>query len=333
MNVDVLKETVQTLLADGKGILAADETPANIGRKFACLHLDNTPENRSRYREMLFTSEGIEKYISGVILQDETIRQSGKDQQTYSKYLLDKGILSGIKVDMGLVPFAEGSLETITQGLDGLVERLKEYKESFAKFAKWRAVIHISNNELPTDAAIQANVEALAEYAYICQSVDIVPIVEPEVLMDGNHTIETCYDVTKRVLTALFKALEQRGVLLEGILLKPNMVVAGLMCDVQASAEDVANKTLACFKETLPSALPGIVFLSGGQSDELAIEHLALMNKQKPLPWVLSFSYGRALQRKALTVWKGDDSNVLSAQDAFLSQAKLNSLAALGEFA
>lgn len=333
MSRDILIETVKTLLAEGKGILAADETPSNIGKKFSVLHIENTSQNRARYREMLFTAKGIETYISGVILQDETIHQFGKDGLEFSKHLADKGILSGIKVDLGLVPLDEYTQETITQGLEGLGERLQSYKDFLAKFAKWRAVIHIKDNLYPTDAAIEANVEALAEYAYICQSFGIVPIVEPEVLMDGVHTIDVCYAVTKRVLGALFKALIQRGVIIEGMLLKPNMVVAGLMCNSQATPHEVAEKTLQCFKETLPENLPGVVFLSGGQADELAIEHLALMNQQQPLPWTLSFSYGRALQRKALTAWKGDDANLEVAQGMFLEQARLNSLATLGKFA
>lgn len=334
MNKNILRNTVQTILTKGKGILAADETPGNIGKKFQVLHLDNTAENRREYREMLFSAEGIENYISGVIMQDETINQFNSKGEGFSDYLGRKGILSGIKVDLGVMPFQDNPVETITTGLDGLRESLERYKALKAVFAKWRAVIHIDvANNIPSSEAITANVNALAEYAALCQQHDIVPIVEPEVLMDGSHDIDVSYQVTINVLKVLFEALSAKGVDLEGILLKPNMVLAGLMCANQSSPQVVAQRTLECFKESVPSAVPGIVFLSGGQSDELAIQHLALMNQGQETPWVLSFSYGRALQRKALTIWKGIDANVLAAQAAFIEQARLNSLATFGRIA
>jgi fructose-bisphosphate aldolase class I len=267
-------------------------------------------------------------------MQDETINQFNSKGEGFADYLHRKGILSGIKVDLGVAPFQDDSVETITTGLEGLGDRLERYKELKAVFAKWRGVIHIDvANNSPSQEAITANVNALAEYAAVCQQYDIVPIVEPEVLMDGAHDIDVSYRVTTNVLKALFEALSAKGVDLEGILLKPNMVLAGLMCANQSSPQMVAQKTLESFKESMPSAVPGIVFLSGGQSDELAIQHLALMNQGADIPWVLSFSYGRALQRKALTIWKGMDVNVLAAQAAFIEQARLNSLATLGQIA
>lgn len=332
MNKETLVSTIKSLLTKGKGILAADETPANIGKKFSTLHIENTPQNRQRYRDMLFSALHIEDYISGVIMQDETIHQRTKENIDFPELLKNKAILTGIKVDLGLQPFNQDSIETVTKGLDGLGERLQAYKACSASFAKWRSVIHIDpKNGKPSKEAMLANVEGLAEYAYICQQEGVVPIVEPEVLMDGAHGIEQSYEVTAAILEYLFKALDDRGVYIEGMLLKPNMVIPGLMCVNQVSPEIVAEKTLECFKNTLPSTLPGIVFLSGGQRDELAIKHLALMNQSENLPWVLSFSYGRALQRQALTLWKGQDENVPAAQAAFIEQARLNSLATLGQ--
>lgn len=335
MNKDILNSTVKHLLEKGKGILAADETPTNIGQKFASLHIENTSDNRRKYREMLFSAPNMESYISGVILQDETIHQFASCGLEFGPYLQEKGLRAGIKVDLGLGPFRNGVVETITKGLEGLYDRLSAYKNFGASFAKWRAVIHINpSDQLPTAEAIEANANILAEYAYKCQKSDVVPIVEPEVLMNGNHYINVSYDVTKRTLTAVFNALKDQGVYLGGMLLKPNMVISGLMCPNQASPEDVAAKTLACFKETVPAEVPGIVFLSGGQRDELAIKHLELMNQSaEQLPWVLSFSYGRALQRQALTAWKGDDQNITAAQKAFMEQARLNSLATFGKSA
>jgi len=335
MNKETLNATVKALLTKGKGILAADETPSNIGKKFEVLHIENTPENRRRYREMLFTSPKIENYISGVIMQDETIRQSLPEGKAFPTLLKEKDMLTGIKVDLGLDPLNNDPIETITKGLDGLGDRLESYKKYSATFAKWRSVIHIDpDKNKPTAQAIQANVEGLAQYAYICQQHDIVPIVEPEVLMDGNHTIETSFEVTSTVLKTLFTTLKSRGVYIEGILLKPNMVIPGLMCSDQKSPETVAEQTLKCFHNTVPTNVPGIVFLSGGQRDELSIKHLALMNQSAiDLPWVLSFSYGRALQRQALTAWKGQDANLQTAQAAFIEQARLNSLAAVGQLA
>jgi fructose-bisphosphate aldolase class I len=332
MNKDALKITTATLLTKGKGILAADETPANIGKKFAALHVENSSDNRRKYREMLFSTPGIEQYISGVILQDETINQFASVGVEFSSFLKTLGILSGIKVDFGLGAFNDDPIETITKGLEGLGDRLEAYKLHLASFAKWRAVIHIdAKNGKPTSAAMQANAEDLAEYAYICQQHDIVPIVEPEVLMDGDHTIDTSYRITYAMLETLFNELERRGVFMEGILLKPNMIIPGLMCLEQAHPEVVAQQTLECFKLTVPADVPGIVFLSGWQSDDLAIQHLALMNQSENLPWILSFSYGRALQRKALTLWKGAGENVPIAQQAFIEQTRLNALATLGQ--
>lgn len=334
MNKNILNTTISSILSKGKGILAADETPSNIGKKFEVLHVENTAENRRRYREMLFAAPGIEHNISAIILQDETINQFNSQGNEFSSALKEKGILSGIKVDLGVAPFNDDPIETITKGLEGLGDRLDRYKEHHAMFAKWRAVIHIDPSKgKPTTEAIRANVEALAEYALICQQHDIVPIVEPEVLMEGEHPIEVSHQVTSTVLKAMFEALNQKDVYLGGLLLKPNMVISGLMCPDQATPEMVAQKTLECFKETVPSDVPGIVFLSGGQRDDLAIKHLALMNQTTDLPWVLSFSYGRALQRKALTTWKGQDANVPAAQEAFIEQAHLNSLATLGQIA
>lgn len=332
MNKNILKNTVQIILAKGKGVLAADETPGNIGKKFQVLHIDNTAENRRKYREVLFSAPGIEQYISGVIMHDETINQLSSKGEGFASYLQGKKILSGIKVDLGVSPFNNDPLETITIGLEGLGARLDQYKKLNAVFAKWRGVIHIDiANNKPSKEAIEANVNALADYAAICQQHDIVPIVEPEVLMEGSHDIDASYRVTLDVLKALFEALARKGVDLEGVLLKPNMVLAGLMCSNQPLAQTVAEKTLACFKASVPSNLPGIVFLSGGQSDDLAAKHLALMNQVSDLSWVLSFSYGRALQRKALTIWKGLEGNVPAAQEAFVDQVRLNSLATLGQ--
>jgi fructose-bisphosphate aldolase, class I len=332
MNKDILKVTVNAILSKGKGILAADETPSNIGKKFEVLHIENTAENRRKYREMLFTAPKIEDYISGVIMQDETISQSTDSGEWFSSFLNEKGIHTGIKVDLGVAPFNNDSIETITKGIAGLGERLEGYKAQQATFAKWRGVIHTDQaTGKPSLEAINANVDALADYAFICQQHDIVPIVEPEVLMDGVHSIDESYDVTTRVLNALFEALKRKNVYLEGVLLKPNMVLSGLMCPEQAAPKLVAQKTLDCFSKTVPSDVSGIVFLSGGQRDDLAIQHLALMNQTTDLPWVLTFSYGRALQRKALTTWKGQDTNVQAAQEAFMEQARLNSLASRGK--
>lgn len=331
MNNPQMLSTVNSLLQRGRGILAADETPGNIGKKLESLHVENTEENRRRYRELLFTTLDIEDYISGVILQDETIRQSTKSGTPFTQILHDKNILFGIKVDLGLEPITATSPETMTKGLDTLPQRLKEYKKLGATFAKWRAVIHISDHEkLPSQSAIEHNANDLAEYAKICQDHDIVPIVEPEVLMDGTHNANTTFIVTQTVLASVFNALAKHDVQTNCILLKPNMVVPGLMCTTQLSVSEVAKKTLDCFMQTLPSNLPGVVFLSGGQSDKLAVDHLAEMNKNKDLPWVLSFSYGRALQRKALLAWNGQDDNITKAQETFLQQAQSCSKACLG---
>ncbi len=331
MNNQHLTNTITALLSNGKGILAADETPGNIGKKLSVLHIENTAENRRRYREMLFTTPGIDNYISGVILQDETIHQATNAGIQFTQLLHDKNIHVGIKVDLGLTPFSSESPESRTQGLDELDVRLQKYASLGATFAKWRAVIHINaESNLPTQQAIQKNVDDLAKYAFACQRNNIVPIVEPEILMEGTHTIDTTFQISKKVLTALFDALALHSVDLTRILLKPSMVIPGIMCTDQASEPLIAQKTLECFTQALPDALPGVVFLSGGQSDSAAVNHLAIMNQSINLPWILSFSYGRALQRKAMLAWAGKDENTLPAQTALLTQAKLCSLATLG---
>lgn len=328
----LIQEIAQQLVAPGKGILAADESTGTIQKRFDSIGVASTEETRRAYRELLFTTVGIENYISGVILYDETIRQSTKDGVLFSKFLLNKGILPGIKVDTGAKPLAGADGETLTEGLDGLLERLKEYKDMGAAFAKWRAVIAISD-VLPSERAIRMNAEALAGYAALCQEAGIVPIVEPEVLMEGTHTIERCFEVTKMTLVRVFDELKKQQVQLDGILLKPNMVIAGDKSPVEASPETVAEMTVKCFLETVPVDVPGIVFLSGGQSEAEACVHLQAMNAMDMVfPWELSFSYGRALQSSALKAWGGKPENVPAAQAAFLRRAKLVSAARSGTY-
>jgi fructose-bisphosphate aldolase class I len=331
MDIATLSATAEALVAPGKGILAADESSGTIKKRFDSISTESTESNRRDYREMLFTAKGIAEYISGVILFDETIRQTAADGTLLVKLLEDQGIIPGIKVDLGAKPLALSEGETVTEGLDGLRERLAEYRGLGARFAKWRATYSISD-ALPSADCIDVNAHALARYAALCQEADIVPIVEPEVLMDGDHTIERSFQVTSDVLDALYEALYVQRVRLDGTLLKPNMVLSGYGASQQATVEEVAEATVRCFRATVPSAVPGIVFLSGGQSDELATAHLNAMNQLGPHPWQLSFSYGRALQAPALKAWKGESANVDAGRDAFLHRARLNSAARSGSY-
>ncbi|MCZ2328818.1 class I fructose-bisphosphate aldolase [Bartonella sp. F02] len=330
-----LEDIALSLVKAGKGILAADESTATIGKRFESIGIESTQDNRRAYREILFTAkEAMESAISGVILYDETIRQKASTGQMLTDIIREAGALPGIKVDTGAKPLAGFENETITEGLDGLRERLKEYYALGARFAKWRAVIAIDEHSLPTKGAISQNAQALARYAALCQEVGIVPIVEPEVLMDGQsrqHSIGRCYDVTKTVLKTVFEALFEARVVLEGMILKPNMVIDGK--DIRkASLEEVAEKTIYVLKQTVPAAVPGIAFLSGGQSDEEATAHLSAMNAMGSFPWVLTFSYGRALQAAALKMWGGKHENITAAQKAFGHRARMNHLAALGQW-
>jgi fructose-bisphosphate aldolase class I len=319
------------LVAPGRGILAADESSGTIKKRFDSIGLDSTEDNRRAYRDMLFTAPGLGEHISGVILYDETIRQQSLDGVQFSKVLEAAGMIPGIKVDTGAKPLAGFPKETVTEGLDGLRERLAEYVKLGARFTKWRAVIDIGPG-IPTRFAIEANAHALARYAALSQEAGLVPIVEPEVLMDGDHDIERCYDASVTTLRALFVQLAEHRVSLEGLLLKTNMVLAGKKCPTQASAGEIAAATLRCFRNTVPTAVPGIVFLSGGQDDVPATENLNEMNKVGPLPWELSFSYGRALQAPALKAWKGETSNVEAGQNALLHRAKCNGAARSGSY-
>jgi len=331
MDIATLSATAQALVAPGKGILAADESSGTIKKRFDSISVESTETNRRDYREMLFTAKDVGNYISGVILFDETLRQDAADGTPLVKLLEGQGIIPGIKVDLGAKPLAGAEGETVTEGLDGLRERLAEYHALGARFAKWRATYTISAT-LPSAYCIDVNAHALARYAALCQEAGIVPIVEPEVLMDGEHTIARSFEVTSAVLDALYEALFLQRVRLEGTLLKPNMVLSGYSCAQQASVDEVADATVRCFKATVPAAVPGIVFLSGGQSDELATAHLNAMNRIGDLPWQLSFSYGRALQAPALKAWKGETANLDAGRDAFLHRAKLNSAARSGSY-
>ncbi len=331
MDIAELTSNARALVAPGKGILAADESTGTIKKRFDSIGTESTETNRRDYREMLFTAPGVAEYISGVILFDETIRQSTAGGTTLVKVLQDQGIIPGIKVDLGAKPLAGAEGETVTEGLDGLRERLAEYYALGARFAKWRATYSITDT-LPSAYCIDVNAHTLARYAALCQEANIVPIVEPEVLMDGDHTIERSYDVTSAVLDALFDALFDQRVRLDGALLKPNMVMSGYGAAAQAGVQEVAEATVSCFRATVPAAVPGIVFLSGGQSDELATAHLDAMNRLGPHPWQLSFSYGRALQSAALNAWKGDSANVEAGRSAFLHRARLNGAARSGSY-
>ena len=329
---ETLQQIAKAMVAPGKGILAADESSGTIKKRFDAINTESNENSRRDYREFMFrTADAMKNHISGVILFDETIRQKAADGTPLVDIIKAAGSLPGIKVDAGAKPMAGFPGETITEGLDGLDERLAEYYKLGARFAKWRAVIDISP-VIPTNACIEANTEALARYAALCQKNGIVPIVEPEVLMDGDHTADRCMEVTETTLRSLFNALARHNVLLEGTILKPNMVVSGKKCATQASVAEVAEKTITVFKRTVPAAVPGIVFLSGGQSDELATAHLDAMNKLGNLPWALSFSYGRALQAAPQKAWGGKKENVAAGQKAFAHRAKMNSLASLGKW-
>ncbi|KAI9173176.1 hypothetical protein H9P43_007307 [Blastocladiella emersonii ATCC 22665] len=329
-----LAENARAIVAAGKGILAADESTGTIAKRFASIGVENTEENRRAYRDLLFTAPGdLEKYIGGVILFDETLRQKSADGTPFAEVLAKRGIIVGIKVDKGTVPLAGTVDETTTQGLDGLAERCAEYYKLGARFAKWRSVLRIGANE-PSIVAIEENANVLARYASICQVNGLVPIVEPEILMDGDHNLERAIFVTEKVLAAVYKKLNDHHVYLEGTLLKPNMVCAGVDCPTKYTPEEVGAATATVLRRTVPAAVPGVTFLSGGQSEEAATLHLNAMN-QVPLlrPWALTFSYGRALQATVLKVWSGKPENVRAAQEALLVRAKANSEASLGKYA
>jgi fructose-bisphosphate aldolase class I len=332
MSIDQLAETAQAMVAPGKGIIAIDESNATIKKRFDGVGIECTEDNRRTYRELLLTAPGLSDHISGAILYDETLRQSTRAGVPFAKVMLDRGILPGIKVDKGTVALAGFPGELVTEGLDGLRQRLQEYAKLGAKFAKWRAVITIGEDS-PSSTCIEANCHALARYAALCQEAGIVPMVEPEVLMDGDHDIEVCYDVTEVTLRSLFGALYEQNVMLEGTILKASMVIAGKDCKEKADRETVAAETLRCLKSAVPASLPGIVFLSGGQSDEDATAHLDAMNRMGPNPWPLSFSYGRAMQSAALKLWSADmQGNFAAAQKVVAQRARANGLAALGRW-
>ena len=331
MSLKDLESIARAIVAQKKGILAADESNATIKKRFDAIKVESTEENRRRYRELLFTTPKASEYISGVILYDETIRQQTRDGMAFPEYLTRNGIVPGIKVDTGAKPLAGFPEEKITEGLDGLRERLAEYHRMGARFAKWRAVITIGSG-IPTRTCIESNAHALARYAALCQEADIVPIVEPEVLMDADNTIERCEEVTAATLNEVYAQLAAQGVQLEGTLLKPNMVIAGKKCARQAGVQEVAEATLRTLRRCVPAAVPGIVFLSGGQSEQLATEHLNVMNSLGPNPWPLSFSYGRALQQSALQSWAGKESQFVAAQREFYKRSRLNGLARNGAY-
>jgi fructose-bisphosphate aldolase class I len=327
-----LESTARALVAEHKGILAADESDGTIKKRFDSIGVESTEENRRAYRDLLFTTEGVEEYISGVILFDETIRQSSRDGTPFPKLLERRGIIPGIKVDKGAKPLANATGETITEGLDGLRGRLEEYRELGARFTKWRATYSIGDGT-PSEYCIWTNAHALARFAALSQEAGLVPIVEPEVLMDGDHTIERSFHETSRVQHAVFTELRDQRVVPERMLLKPNMVLSGYSAADQASHDGVAEHTLRCLRRHVPAAVPGIVFLSGGQSDEDATANLNAMNARGPHPWELSFSYGRALQAPALKAWRGDPANVDAAKKAFYRRAKFNGAARSGSYA
>jgi len=326
-----LEEIARALVAPGKGILAADESDGTIKKRFDSIGVESTEESRRAYRDMLFTTEGAADHISGVILYDETIRQSAADGTPFPKLLEQQGIIPGIKVDTGAKDLANAPGEKITEGLDGLRDRLNEYGELGAKFAKWRAVITIGKG-IPTEYCLWTNAHALARYGALSQEAGLVPIIEPEVLMDGDHSIETSFDVTSRTLHAVFTELRDQKVWFEQMLLKPNMVLSGYDASNRAGIQEVAEQTIKCFRRHVPAAVPGIVFLSGGQTDEDATAHLNAMNAMGPHPWELSFSYGRALQAPALKAWGGTPENVPAGQAAYLHRAKMNGLARSGSY-
>ncbi len=332
MSIEDLESVAQAMVAPGKGIIAIDESTGTIKKRFDAVGVESTEENRRAYREMLLTAPGLAEHISGAILYDETIRQSTADGVPFTKVMKDAGIIPGIKVDMGAKDLAGFPGEKVTEGLDGLRERLAEYAKLGAQFAKWRAVITIGD-DTPSSTCVEANCHALARYAALCQEAGLVPMVEPEVLMDGDHDIDVCYEVTEATLRSLFGALYEHNVLLEGTILKASMVVSGKDCPDQADTDTVAEATIRCLKTTVPATLPGIVFLSGGQSDRDATAHLDAMNKQGPHPWPLSFSYGRAMQQAALKLWAKDmHGNYAEAQKTVAARARDNGQAALGQW-
>jgi fructose-bisphosphate aldolase, class I len=334
MDLEQLNDIAIQMVAHGKGILAADESTGTIKKRFDTIGLDSTEDSRRDWREMLFrTQPAMNEHISGVILYDETLRQKAADGTPLAKLISDAGAVPGIKVDMGAKDLAGAPGEKITEGLDGLRDRLNEYYELGARFAKWRAVIEMGregDDSMPSPYCVDVNMHALARYAALCQEAGIVPIVEPEVMMDGDHSIERCYEVTEYGLKKLYEELYAQGVQLEGTILKPNMIVPGKKCPDQASVEDVADLTVQCLANCVPSAVPGIAFLSGGQPDEDATAHLNAMNAAYDLPWALTFSYGRALQAAPLKAWKGKD--VAAGQKAFNHRARMNGLASIGEW-
>ena len=331
MSLKELETVARAMVAKGKGILAADESSGTIKRRFDSIKIESNEDTRRAYREMLLTTKGLEEAISGVILFDETIRTAISDGTPFPQVLSRKGIMPGIKVDKGPVDIPGFPGEVVTEGLDGLRGRVKEYRDFGAKFAKWRAVITIGDG-IPTRACLDLNAHALARYAALCQEGGLVPIVEPEVLLDGSHTIERCEEVTQETLKVVFSALADQRVYLEGMILKPSMVVSGKDCPRQAGVEEVAERTIRCLNRTVPGAVPGIAFLSGGQSAESATEHLNAMNSMGPHPWEVSFSYARALQDPALRSWKGQAANVAAAQKIFYHRAKCNSAARYGKY-
>lgn len=331
MQDQVLINTARSIMTPGQGILAADESTGTIKKRLDSINVESTEQTRQAYRNLLFTTAGAEEFISGVILFEETLFQQSDDGTPFPELLANKGVTPGIKVDKGAKPLAGSPEEKVTEGLDGLRDRLAQFVEAGARFAKWRAVIDIAEDR-PTDYCIHVNAHALARYAALCQEADLVPIVEPEVLMDGANSIDRCEQVTDAVLDAVFAELKQQNVLLEGMLLKPNMVVSGKRCRQQAGVAEVAEATLRCLNRHVPAAVPGIVFLSGGQSDEMATAHLDAMSRMGPQPWALSFSYGRALQAPALTAWQGEPDNVPAAQQAYLKRARNNGAAVRGEY-
>lgn len=333
MNEQALINTARTLVSDDKGLLAMDESTPTCNRRFAPLGIPQTEEARRAYRELIVTTPGLGQYLNGAILYDETIRQQTKDGTSFSKALSDAGIIPGIKVDIGTTDLAGYPGEKITEGLDGLRDRLKEYVQMGARFAKWRAVITIGG-DIPSNGCIDANAQALARYAALCQEVGMVPIVEPEVLMDGEHTLQQCAAVTEEVLRIVFNQLYAQRVLLEGMLLKPNMVLPGLACTTPITVDAVAEATVSCLLRTVPAAVPGITFLSGGQSGALASARLNAMNLQfkARLPWALAFSFARAVQQPALEIWRGDQANAVAAQQALLHRLRCNHAACRGEY-
>jgi fructose-bisphosphate aldolase class I len=332
MSIEQLEETARAMVAPGKGIIAIDESTTTIKKRFDAVGIECTEDTRRNYRELLLTTPGLSDHISGAILYDETLRQATRSGVPFTKVMLDAGVLPGIKVDKGPQPLAGFPGEVVTEGLDGLRQRLEEYARLGARFAKWRAVITIGE-DMPSSTCIDANAHALARYAALCQEQGLVPMVEPEVLMDGDHDIEVCYDVTEAVLRSLFGALYEQNVMLEGTILKASMVLPGKDCPAKATIEEVAADTIRCLKATVPGLLPGIVFLSGGQSDEDATAHLNAINAMGPHPWPLSFSYGRAMQQAALKLWSQDmQGNFAAAQKIVAQRARENGLAALGRW-